>query len=500
MDKKPSYNDLIQKIKKLELLLKDNEERYNALSEAANEGIFITENSICIEANKIGCDLFGYSYDEIIGINALDVFADESKETVKNNIKDEYIGKYQVIGLKKDGTKFYVEILGRNYLYKGRNVRIASIQDITEQKAAQKALVESESKFRNVVEKAGDGILIGNLKGEIIDVNKSFLKMTGYSRNEVINTHISSLFNIETLKEKPMRFDLIDKGETVIIERDIKGKGGNYIPIEMNSKKLSNKYYLAIIRDLREHRKAAEELKKTNKELLIAKEKAEESDHLKSSFLANMSHEIRTPMNGIIGFSELLKQNNLNPQTRSNYLDVIISSGQQLLTIINDVLEISRIETGQIEIIHMPVNVTKLIKELEVFFTPSTHHNHNQIKLILPEHEIEVINDEAKIRQVLTNLINNANKFTQNGTITIQLTETKKYIGVSIKDTGIGIPDDFINKIFDRFLQVDHQNKIGSGTGLGLSISKKLIELMKGTISVHSKIDFGSTFKITLPR
>jgi len=511
MPQLPSYTELEQRVKELEDILlsnasqeyskaiKESEARFKALSEATNEGVFITEKGICLEANKSGCELFGYGYGEIIGKFATEVFAVESHEIVKNSIRNEFNGVYEATGLRKDGTTFFAEIKGRNYTYKGKNVRIAAVRDVTEQKIAQRALEESELKFREVVENAGDGILIGNLKGELIEVNNGFLNMTGFSRSDVIGKHISSIFASDILEQKPLRFDLLNKGQSVIIERDILGKDGIRIPVEMNSKRPHANYYLAIIRDLSEREKAKRALINTNKELKKAKEKAEESDRLKTAFLANMSHEIRTPMNGIIGFAELLKSSDCSEEAYRDYLDVIISSGHQLLNIINDVLEISRIETGQVKLMAKSVNVCEVVKELKTFFTPLAHHHNNQLEMNVPNNDVLIIGDLAKVKQVLTNLISNAIKFTQNGVVKINLEQRSEEVAFSVSDTGIGIPEAYKNKIFDRFLQVETHNRLQSGTGLGLSICKKLVELMQGEIGVESSLHSGSTFTFTIP-
>ncbi|MBR8536597.1 PAS domain S-box protein [Carboxylicivirga sediminis] len=512
MHNAPSYDDLLKRIKELENIItnhafkeynqaiKDSEERFRALSEAATEGIFITENGYCLEANKSGCELFGYEHDELVGMLATEVFDKESRQLVIDHIKEEYEDKYEAIGLRKDGSKFLAEIHGQNYIYRGKNVRITSIRDVTEHRHAQRALTESEEKYREVVENAGDGILLGNLKGEIIEVNKAFLKMTGYTMQDLLNRHIKNLFKPDVLDEKPLRFDLLNKGQSVLIEREIIGKDGTIIPVEMNSKRPHDQYYLAIIRDLRERKKAEKHLQQTNEQLRIAKEKAEESDRLKSAFLANMSHEIRTPMNGIIGFAELLKSDVGRYGKQADYVDIIIKSGNQLLNIINDVLEISRIETGQIQLNYSQFSIGLLINELRAFFEPIAHKQHNIIQTQLPNKELLINCDEIKVKQILTNLISNANKFTQNGIIIISIQEVDEHILVSVKDTGIGIPSEYLDKIFERFLQAENKNIMHNGTGLGLSICRKYLELMQGKIWVESTLGVGSTFTFSLPK
>lgn len=507
MHHQPSYEELLKRIAELEntisnnnnQIIRDSEERFRALSEATTEGIFITEDGYCLEANKSGCELFGYTHDELVGMLATEVFEENSRKLVIDHIREEYDAKYEAIGKRKDSSTFLAEIQGQNYIYRGKNVRITSVRDITEYRHAQNALIESEEKYREVVENAGDGILLGDLSGNIIEANNAFLKMTGYNREDLLHKHIKHIFAPNALNEKPLRFDLLNQGQSIIIERELLGKDGSIIPVEMNSKRPHDKYYLAIIRDLRERQKAEKHLRQKNEELRLAKEKAEESDRLKSAFLANMSHEIRTPMNGIIGFAELLKSEFIKEGKSSDYVDIIINSGHQLLNIINDVLEISRIETGLVQLHQETFDLIGIIQELKVFFEPLAQRQHNRIQLHLPDHALIIHTDKGKVKQILTNLINNACKFTQNGIIEVKVESLPGKIQVSVIDTGIGIPEEYLDKIFERFLQAKNKDILHNGTGLGLSICKKYLELMDGEIWVESKEDFGSTFIFTLP-
>ncbi|WP_066628365.1 PAS domain-containing hybrid sensor histidine kinase/response regulator [Labilibacter marinus] len=495
-------NDYIQSQNKYLLQsLHDSEDKYKILSETIFEGIFITKDGHCIEASEYGCEMLGYTREEIIGIFSLDVIAEEHKEIALERLQNPSDSPIEVSMIRKDGSKFQAQIRAKTQVKDGDNLRIVVIRDISDFKKSINRVVESEHKYRAIIENAADGILIGNTKGEMIEINNGFCQMTGFSQEELLNKHISSIFDPESLKERPLRFDLVNVGQNVIIERDIVAKNGELIPIEMNSKRPAEEYYLAVVRDLRERHQAEEELKRRNEELELAKEKAEESDRLKSSFLANMSHEIRTPMNGIIGFAELLKTASLTPDQRQDYLNVILSSGQQLLNIINDVLEISKIETGQIKVESVPFDILSMLREIITFFTPVAERSNNKITLNTSKCNFAILSgDPAKIQQVLTNLINNSLKFTESGEVEIGVITYSSETQFYVRDTGIGIPDQYMHTIFDRFTQAQHDgvNK-QKGTGLGLSICKKLVDIMNGSIWVESEVGKGSTFYFEVP-
>ena len=243
-------------------------------------------------------------------------------------------------------------------------------------------------------------------------------------------------------------------------------------------------------------------IKEINKELKIAKDKAEESDHLKSAFLANMSHEIRTPMNAISGFTELLKNPNLDSDSISQYVDIIYTNSQQLLSIIDDILDIARIETGQVKINQNIVNVNQILNRVCQAFQQQIINRGISFKVVhgLPDEQANVETDEIRLRQILTNLLNNALKFTESGSIIIGYTVNKGVLEFFVKDTGIGIAKENHTIVFERFRQVDTgiARKYG-GTGLGLTITRVLVELLGGTIWLESELFIGSTFYFTIP-
>ena len=264
-----------------------------------------------------------------------------------------------------------------------------------------------------------------------------------------------------------------------------------------------NQELLKIQEQLQSMNNQLEELvaRRTN-ELLLAKEKAEESDKLKTAFLANMSHEIRTPMNGILGFSQLLKEPNLSAHDKGKYIDTIDNSTHQLLSIITDILNISKIEAGEETTYSLFFNLREFLHEIKSFFQPLAKQKNLKLSLVnnLSSGIENIKSDPIKLRQILDNLIGNAIKFTSKGKVEIDVNSKDDRLIFSIKDTGIGIDPSQHKVIFDRFRQVEltHSRKYG-GTGLGLSLAKSFIEMLEGTIHLDSSLGKGSVFKFEIP-
>jgi signal transduction histidine kinase len=245
-----------------------------------------------------------------------------------------------------------------------------------------------------------------------------------------------------------------------------------------------------------------EEIMKINEELIRAKEKAEESDRLKTSFLANLSHEIRTPMNGIIGFSELVVSPHITEAEKTEYNNIIVNSCRQLLGVVNDIIDISKIESGIIDLNRQPVNLNDLMHEVHALHHLTARMNGIDLELYtgLEEEKSYILTDDVKLRQILNNLINNALKFTEKGSIRFGYTVSDKFLEFFVLDTGKGISEENQNTIFERFVQEDgsHSRRYG-GTGLGLSIARAYVEKLGGRIWVQSRLDQGSKFFFTIP-
>jgi len=407
--------------------------------------------------------------------------------------------KNYVIALTQEKIKY--EKLYNDYLFTNEQLKKKNNDLIS----ARNELSENERKYHALFENINDAIFLhtienNNLPGQIKEINKAACNSLGYTRGELISKTILDL-TPDHLKDRAPR--LVKQGvmtENFIFNTKLLAKNGDEIDVEVSSQyfDLNNqKMFLSICRDIRE-RMAWENA------LIRQKEKAEESDKLKSAFLTNISHEIRTPMNGILGFAGLLGQNNISETLRQKYLGVIQSSSDQLLRIIDDILDISRIETGQIEIFESNFSASLLLEETAYILQEliSTNEKNVEVRVINAIDTVsdKVLGDKDRIQQVLLNLVSNAQKFTSSGTIEMGAKIHEKRLYYWVKDTGTGITPDMQDKIFERFAQDQMvQKQAIGGTGLGLSISKGLIQLMQGEISVESFPGKGSTFTFYIP-
>ncbi len=243
------------------------------------------------------------------------------------------------------------------------------------------------------------------------------------------------------------------------------------------------------------------EIKKAEAELIKAKEKAEESDRLKTAFVQNISHEIRTPMNGILGFTELLKDESLPHDLRMSYVNIIEKSSDRMLSIISDLVDISKIEAGQVNFTIEPTNIIQLIDELILLFKTDLKNNCLTIKVDCSQIQDNPIihTDKTRLAQILSNIIKNAIKFSENSIIKITVVSESDSCVFSIEDQGIGIPNDSKEVVFERFRQVKREGKVSEGSGLGLAISKAFVEMLGGIIWFESEENVGTTFYFKLP-
>lgn len=375
-------------------------------------------------------------------------------------------------------------------------------------KKSEAALKESEKKtrlFKRAVDSSSIAIIITDIDGKIIYTNPFFLKISGYTETEVIGQQ--STFLDETVQ--PESFTR-KRWKTILSGKDWFGEIKNYkkngelywvnaviSPIVSSTGEITN--FIVITEDITQKKQLLEDL-------ITAKEKAEESDKLKTAFLANMSHEIRTPMNGILGFAELLKEQDLASEIQQKYIHIIEKSGVRMLNIINNIVDISKIEAGLMEITLIDSDVNEQIDYIYNFFKPEVEAKGMQLffRKHYSDHKAIIKTDQEKLYAIFTNLVKNAIKYSYQGYIEFgyypEQDKNAKSMVFYVKDTGIGIHPDKIGIIFDRFRQVSEgKNRHYEGAGLGLSITKSYVEMLGGKIWVESEEGVGSCFCFTLP-
>jgi PAS domain S-box-containing protein len=341
-----------------------------------------------------------------------------------------------------------------------------------------------------LVEILPDGIIALDSQNRIQDINEAALTFLGIRNRRVIGLPAEAT----DANEKLLLTSVIDKNPVELLEIKCNGDVKTYSIIKKSVKNQPGSR-LVIISDITS-------LKQTEKELIIAKEEAEESDRLKSAFLANMSHEIRTPLNGIMGFTELLKMSDVTPEQQNTYLDIIKKGGDRMLNIINDIIDISRIDSGQMKVSHLRTNINELVQSVFSFFKPEADAKGISLiyKDILSFDETIIITDYDKVFAILSNLVKNAIKFTRSGFVEIGYRRELGHFEFFVRDSGIGISPEQGEFIFERFRQGSESlTRNYEGTGLGLSISKAYAEMLGGKIWFESEYGRGSVFYFSLP-
>lgn len=351
------------------------------------------------------------------------------------------------------------------------------------------------------IEQAADPIFWIDAQGKFIYVNNSACNTLGYSKNELFEKKIYDIIPKFDFSDWCDFWDINKQDGSLSVETTFKKYNASEFPVEIILNYIfheDREYAFAFVRDISDRKQKEENLRN-------AKEKAEEADKLKSAFLANMSHEIRTPMNAIIGFSDMLLNEDFEQEEKQEFANIIKSSGDTLLKLIDDIIDISLIEAGQLKLHKGEFNLATLLKEIHRFFIEEKNRlNKTNLEIrLLPskmDEKIFIPVDKIRFRQVLTNLIGNALKFTDSGYIEIgYVSGDAGILSLYVKDTGIGIPSDKVKHVFERFNKLNDAKRLYSGTGLGLTISKKIVEQMGGNLEVESNLGEGSRFFFTVP-
>ena len=499
----------ITELKKAEKALMESEALFSSTFRASPIPISITDMATekWIEVNEAFLSVTRYTREEVIGntFRELNLWKNPGERDNMKEIltREGSVNNFEVEINKKDGKSGTMLIAVEKVDLSGKPILLIMGNEITERKH-----FETELQFRNILlstqqEVSIDGILIVDENLRILSFNRKFVDMWGIPADilgQKIDNPVVQFVSIQMPNsrffQQRVQYIFDHKQETSRDELTL--IDGRIIDRYSSPMFSANKEYLGRViyfRDITER-------KRVEQELIRAKEKAEESDRLKSAFLANLSHEIRTPMNGILGFARLLSEPRLTGEEQQDFIRIIEKSGERMLNIINDLVDISKIESGQIDVSVSLTNINEQTEYLYAFFKPSVEAKGLQFfvnnGLTIQDSFIET--DGNKLYRILTCLIKNSIKYTTTGSIEFGYDKKDGFFEFYVKDTGAGIPGDRQDAVFNRFVQADIADKKAlQGAGLGLTIAKAYVELLGGRIWLESEEGLGSVFSFTIP-
>ncbi|MEO1437342.1 MAG: PAS domain S-box protein, partial [Bacteroidota bacterium] len=496
--------------KKVQKALELSKGRYKDLFENMYDAMVSTDQEgNIIDSNKAARELIGIPEKAQANIFNVVHPADRSKilESAALLTSVGFISNLEVRVQDAKGQIRHVQVnsnaIRQNGAYAGaRNL----IRDVTDQRTAELRIFENERKLQKIVDSSLDGIIIINAEGNVIEWSNAAAEVFGFTREETMGQNLSDLIiphqYRSSHKAGMKRFFETGEGPVLNNRIEITGlhKKGNEFPLELSITHLTidgKHIFSAFVRDITERKQA-------ETDLVNAKQAAEQARLAERQFLANMSHEIRTPMNAVIGMTHLLFESSPT-KDQMEYLDALKFSADSLMSIISNILDLSKIEAGELEFENRIFNLKELLKAMVQTFQFKLKEKPVSVVMDFdPMIQHQVIGDPTRLNQILTNLLSNAGKFTHYGTIGIgaylvESSEEQYLIEFTVHDTGIGIPEDKMETIFQNFKQVNERSAEYGGTGLGLAIVKQLVEMQNGTIMVTSKVGNGTQFKFSLP-
>ena len=503
------YNDsapeeLLQLIQELSLHQTDLEQKQNQTTLMKNsrgvmklfhEHVYIMllidpDSGNIMDANMAAAAFYGRSIDELKLMSIRDINAIPPESVTRDMAKfrvekqSRFLRKHR----KADGSIRDMDVASTIIEIQGKELFFAIINDITERIEAETLLNGSEERFRTMFEKhSAIMLLIDSDTGMIIDANMAAAAFYSWSIEELKAMRIQQINTLPS-EEVEAAMEKSRKGEQNFFLFRHRRKDGSIRDIEVHSSTFTIRgkdLLYSIINDITERKQAAEE-----------------GDRIQSAFLSNVSHELRSPIHGILGLADLMKEPDITKEEQLKYSGLIHHAGEILLHLVNDLLDISRVDAGQIKLRITHAMVNQIMRDLHAFFEVQTKKKglHFHCTTGLDDAESIIETDRLRVRQILTNLIHNALKFTSKGSIHFGYERKNGSLEFYCIDSGCGIPPFMIEKIFDRFQQVDNPTiQNNEGVGLGLNISKSLIALLGGTIGVESEEGKGSRFFFTLP-
>jgi len=495
----------VTKNKLAEIALHDSEERYRFLFENNPAPMLIYKRGSLqiLAVNEAFINHYGYKKEEALTMVLPDFYPENEKETIVQFTAG--LEGYKNVGewhhQKANGELITIISTSNDIVFEGQKARVAVITDITNRKLMENKLKASEEKFRLISNSAHDGIFMLNEESRLIYWNPAVEKIFGCTGEELAFIDINRLLLSPKQEDKNDRViqvsSIIDTfGETGLsLDVEVKRRDGEFIQIELSLAplKISDLWgAVGIVRDISER-------KTVEKELILSKERAEESDRLKSAFLAMMSHELRTPLNAVIGFSSLIEET-MEVHEIMEMVKIINDSGNHLLSVIDSIFSLALLQSGTSKVLTEDFPLSNFLTGLKPYITTRLVKDKKEhLDLIVNTNtvnpELIIRSDRTKLTQLMINFFDNAIKYTTNGSIEYGCMVEGSSFTFYVKDTGIGIPNDKQTLIFERFRQVeDSLTRTHGGVGLGLSICKEIAELLNGEIWVESKSGHGSIF------
>ncbi|MGC1249016.1 MAG: PAS domain S-box protein [Spirulinaceae cyanobacterium] len=505
--------------KRVEIALRESQKRLAGILDNAEEGIIsVDEKNKILLFNQGAEKIFGYTTEEILG-QSLDILLPEAVRSIHS----EHISSFgispqqaqrmaersgKVFALRKNGSQFPAEASISKLQLQDGKIFTVMLKDISDRLRTEKALRQSELKFRSIVENAKDIIYLLSLEGVFSYVAPNWTDLLGHDVDEVLGKHFADFVHPNDL-EKCATFysQLLEATEKLDgIEYRVKHKNGSWRWHISNLSAVRDEtgqalYAIGIARDISDRKQAEAELQQ-------AKEAADAANRAKSEFLANMSHELRTPLNAILGFTQVMNRDRNLTKEQKNNLEIINRSGEHLLSLINDVLEMSKIEAGRTTFNPVSFDLYRLLEDIEdMLENRATSKDLQLLFEFAPNLPQYIKTDESKLRQVLINLLGNGIKFTEEGGVSLRVGtisggnnngDSTIKLRFEVEDTGPGISPKEKEQLFQAFGQTETGWKAQEGTGLGLPISRKFIQMMGGDIKVKSQLDYGSVFSFEI--
>jgi two-component system sensor histidine kinase/response regulator len=500
----------VEETQQTQVALREKEAAYTSLVEGLPLNVFRKDlRGRFVDANTLFCKTLGKTREAILDKTDFDFFPTEQASKFRRGDEHvlstgESLEDVEEYPHPDTGKLLYIQTLKAPV--RDANGKIIGVQgmfwDVTARKEAEISARLSDARFRRLVQSPLFGVLVADLDGRILEANDALLEMIGYSRREM-TAGLLRWDAITPADHKPgderAIAQLRETGMCLPFEKEYLHKDGHRVPILVGVTMLegSKTECICFVVDISRQ-------KQTEHELKVARDAANAANLAKSQFLANMSHEVRTPMNAIIGMTELVLNSTLTAK-QTEYLKMVLLSGESLLAIINDILDFSKVESGKIELEYMPLRMRECVGDAVKSLALRAHAKGLELALDIHSDVPEwVMGDAGRLRQVVINLVNNAIKFTLEGEVVVQVNlqaerDGRWEIVFCIRDTGIGIPPDKIDRVFEAFEQADTSTTRNyGGTGLGLTIVRRLVEIMGGRVWVESELGLGSRFYFNL--